>query len=407
MRNLWMLLSEKRDILFLSLVAYLPVSRAVFFVRDRTNRALEDYATVDLQNSINIVAVAIMFSLIVRPKTRVSDLRLLRGPTQWMVIYLAFCLLSCVWSAKPLYVAYQATEMIAVLFFMGYILDKIGEPRDGILYLCRFCAVTAFLPYLGWVLRTGQIIQHTNAYSTCGAFGAAMALAAIRRGVLRFAEVKYSLIACLAAVVFGTSSASNVSLLIGILMVAAASRRGPISVAKLAVLAVLAFFILTHGFDLVRPYVFPGKNMDQIKTFRGRTVVYADCWAAFRQNPVIGYGFGAGERSIDIAGRGITDSTHNGLLSVAVNTGIVGLLFFGLGLYRLIRSLWLADLMGNAFAFPILVAIVVGLINSMAYPMIGSTWKYSTTSFLGIMAYGSIFCAPGSYVCEEVCLPAC
>jgi O-antigen ligase len=407
MRRLLTSLSQKKNILFLSLVAYLPISRAVLFVRDTTNRSLESYAAVDLQNSINILATVIMLAIVIGPRGRLSGLRLIRGPTQWLVVYFAFCLLSCLWAVKPMYVAYQSVELIVVLFFMGYILATIDKPRDGMLYLCRFAAATALLPYLGEVARSGAIFQHTNAYSASGAYGAAMALAAVKRGVLRLGDVKYSLAACLAAVVFGTSSASNVALLVGILLIAVASRRRAVSLARLGILAVIMFLVLTRGADAITPYVFPGKDADQIKSFRGRTVVYAAVWDAFHKSPIIVYGFASGERSIDIDGMGITNSTHNGALSVAVNTGIVGFLFFGLGLYSVLRSLCLADRGGDTFAWPALVGIVVGLINSMAYPLVGSTWKYPTTGFLGIVAYGSIFLAPGGYVVQEDYLPEC
>jgi O-antigen ligase len=407
MRGLLISFSDKKNILFLSLVAYLPISRAVLFVRDTTNRSLEDYAAVDLQNSINILATAIMLTVAVRPRARFSGLWLLRGPTRWLVVYLIFCLLSCVWAVNPMYAAYQAVELIAVLFFMGYILATIGDPRDGILYLCRFAAATALLPYVAEVVRSGAIFQHTNAYSTCGAFGAAMALSAVKRGVFRLADVKYSLAACLAGVIFGTSSASNVALLVGVLLIVVTSKRHAVSLARLGILAAIMFLVLTRGIDVVRPYIFPGKDVDQIKSMRGRTVVYAAIWDAFEKSPIIGYGFASGERSIDIDGMGITSSAHNGALSVAVNTGIVGFVLFALGFYYVMRSLYLADLNGDRFAWPVFVAIVVGLINSMAYPVVGSTWKYPTTAFLGVVAYVSVFVAPGYGAPQEEYLPEC
>ena len=386
-------LAEKRSLLFLSLIAFFPISRAVLFVRNQSNRSIEEYASVDLHNSMNIVATALMIVLVLRPGARLSALNMVRGPTQWLVLYHGFCVVSSVWSSNPVYVVYRAVELIAVLFFMAYILDTIRDPTEGILYLCRFSAVTALLPYLSQVARSGAAFQHTNAFSTCGAFGAALALAAIKSGVLKFADVKYSLAACLVAVVFGTSAASNISLIVGILMIAASKGRA-ISIGRLALLSVVVFFVLTWGFEAARPYLFPGKTTEHVRSLRGRALLFEDFLGAFQERPLLGHGFASGEKSVQVYGYRVVNSTHNAILSVAVNTGIVGLLFFCTGFYRVVSTLYKADLAGYRVAYPILVAMIVGLFNSMAYPLVGSDWRYTTTPFLGIVAYASIFVAP-------------
>ncbi len=397
--------SRLKDILVLSLIAYLPISRAVFFVRNSTNRALDEYSRIDPQNAINIAATVLMMAFLLRPRARSSILRVARGPSQWLVAYYAFCLVSCLWATSSTYVAYRAVELIVILFFVSYILDVIGDPRDGLLYLCRLCALTSLLPYVSQIVRNGGLFQHTNAFSTCGAFGAALALASIKRGVLRFSEVKYSLLICLAAVVFGTSSASNISLLIGIVMMAAAPKHRVVSVARLLVLSVLLFLVVTRGGEVVRPYVFPGKTVENIRSLRGRINLYRDFWDAFQEHPVVGHGFASGERSVEVLGGNTVNSAHNAVLSVAVNTGAIGLLFFCVGLWCIAWALYRADQMGDRVAYPVLVALIVGLVNSMSYPLLGSEWRYTTTPFLGILTYASVFLTPVHYPVRSECPP--
>jgi O-antigen ligase len=221
----------------------------------------------------------------------------LRGPTQWFLAYLVFCMVSSIWAGNLTYVVYRAVELIAVLFFMAYVLDTVGDPVEAIRYLCRFSALTALLPYLAMAVRNGGIFQHTNSFSTSGAFGAALALASIRRGVLRLGDVKWSLTACLAAVVLGTSSASNISLIIGVLMIVAASRGRAVSVTRLVLISTVAFLVLTVGFEVVRPYLFPGETTEHIRSLRGRTTLYQGFWDAFQEHPFLGYGFASGEKS--------------------------------------------------------------------------------------------------------------
>jgi hypothetical protein len=121
----------------------------------------------------------------------------------------------------------------------------------------------------------------------------------------------------------------------------------------------------------------------------------------------VGRGFASGERSIEVLGSIAVNSAHNSVLSVAVNTGAVGVLFFCLGFYSVMFTLYRADLMGHSVAYPVLVALVVGLINSMSYPLVGSDWKYVTTPFLGIVAYASVFLGPGCDTIPEEYVPAC
>lgn len=387
-------LVERKDILFLSLIAFLPISRAVLFVRNTTTRAISEYAEVDFQNGINIVATLLMLFLVLRSKARESAVNTLRGPTQWFLAYLVFCMVSSIWAGNLTYVVYRAVELIAVLFFMAHVLDTVGDPVEAIRYLCRFSALTALLPYLAMAVRNGGIFQHTNSFSTSGAFGAALALASIRRGVLRLGDVKWSLTACLAAVVLGTSSASNISLIIGVLMIVAASRGRAVSVTRLVLISTVAFLVLTVGFEVVRPYLFPGKTTEHIRSLRGRTTLYQGFWDAFQEHPFLGYGFASGEKSIKVSGGVVFNSAHNSVLSVAVNTGIVGLTLFFVGFYRILSILYRADALGYNVAYPILVAMVVGLINSMSYPLVGSDWRFPTTPFLGIVAYASVFFTP-------------
>ncbi len=386
-----------KDVLLLSLIAYLPVSRAVLFVRNRTNRGVADYAAVDSQNAINILATLLMLGLIVLPRARRSNNLIVRGPTQWLLVYYVLCVLSCLWGTNPLYTVYRAAELIILLVFMAYILDMIGDPHDAIIYLCRFCAVTAFLPYLAGVLRYGGIIQHTNAYSTAGAFGTILALASVRSGAVTFLEVRYSLLACLFSVLLGTSAASNLSLIVGLVLVWSFSRQPGSSRLRLLAAVIVLSLTATAAFEIMMPYLFPGKDLQDITSLHGRVGLWRLCLQAGRQQAMLGGSFAVGERSIDLWGSGVTNSAHNSLVSVFINTGGVGLGFFVLAWWALLRQAYWCHLQGSPYAYPVIAAVVVGLVNSMSYPLVGSSWKYVTTPFLGIVAYVSVFLAPMYY----------
>jgi hypothetical protein len=397
-------LAERRDVLLLSFIAFMPVSRSFLFVRNRLNRSTGDYATIDFQNSINIVAVALMLGFLLRSKARLSHELMLRGPTQWMLLYFGLCLLSVLWGTSPLYITYQSVELIVVLSFMGYILERIADPHDAVLYLCRFCAATAFLPYLGDVARFGGVIQHTNAFSTCGACGLILILACMRTGVLVLGEVKYSLIGCLVPLVFGTSAASNIAFVTGLILLWSLSPapRRTISRAVFA-MAVVGGVVVT-AFGVVMPYLFPDKPMEQILSLHGRIGLWREFLAIGRQQMVLGGGFVVGERSVELWGGEGFGSAHNALVSVFVNTGVVGLVLFVGAWFAILHRTWVCHLWGDPYAYPVLIAMLVGLVNGMSYPLVGSSWRYVTTPFFGIVAYVSVFLNPAYYALREPCL---
>lgn len=367
-----------------------PVIRVSLFQRRRDPQA---YASVDSNNLVQIVAVVGMAVVVGGRGAMVTNRLVAIGPTCLLVLYSILCGLSALWSPQPAYTAYRAVEIGLVLLCMGHVLYTVNNPGKALLWLSRFAALTAMLGYLGDVRSYGGLFQHTNSYTAIGAVGAVLILGSIKKGVLSLAEVKYSLAACIATVILGTSSASNVSLAVGILAVAGASR-GITSMARVLVVSAFAFLLLWAGLEMVQPYLFPGKDIEQIRTMRGRTGLFLTYWEAFQQNPVLGYSFAVGERSIMGPG---TNWTHNSVVSVAVNTGAIGLVMFIGGYLTVLYALYRADRFGSPFAFPVAIAILVGFLNSMSYPLIGSIWTGPTSAFMGVVVYTSIYLSPVVY----------
>jgi apolipoprotein N-acyltransferase len=93
-------------------------------------------------------------------------------------------------------------------------------------------------------------------------------------------------------------------------------------------------------------------------------------------------------------------------MSVFVNTGIVGSILFAGAWLAILRRTYLCHLWGDPHAYPLLAAMIVGLVNGMSYPLVGSSWRYVTTPFFGIVAYVSIFLNPAYYACRDESLLA-
>ena len=142
---------------------------------------------------------------------------------------------------------------------------------------------------------------------------------------------------------------------------------------------------------MIRPYVFPGKTVEGIKTARGRTGLFEAYKGMIYEHPIIGSGFAVGERSNEALGGAQCNWAHNSVIGVIVNTGMIGLFLFIGGFCAIGYNLYRADKLGNKYAYPLLISIMIGFLNSMSYPLVGSIWTASTTPFWGIVAYISIY----------------
>ena len=104
--------------------------------------------------------------------------------------------------------------------------------------------------------------------------------------------------------------------------------------------------------------------------------------------PWLGLGFAVGERSGSMFGYVYTLSTHNGFLSILVNTGIIGCLFWIPFFSKLLTSVIAHIKASYRFAIPFASAMVMIIVNNNTAPVLGSIYTaISMTSMLVISFY--------------------
>jgi len=95
------------------------------------------------------------------------------------------------------------------------------------------------------------------------------------------------------------------------------------------------------------------------------------------ESPVIGHGFIVGEKGA-IAAKYIafaTNTAHNMMISVLVNTGLVGLFIWLYFLWKQCLICWSYSLKKNSYALTCFPAIIAMFVNANSFPVIGSEWS--------------------------------
>ena len=191
--------------------------------------------------------------------------------------------------------------------------------------------------------------------------------------------------------IVGTSGASNASFLFVILFLFVMKRNSFISFLFLFLVSLISYFLWISFQDQILNIVFPGKKLESIQTGTGRKGMWAIYLDGFLQKPIFGFGFPTGEKEGDRFGWMVTSSSHNMLISAAINSGIIGLsllLAFLIKYYNYCRKMWLV--LGYTEFRWILGGFLIIAINSLSLPAIGSTWMWMTSPIYCLFVY-SVF----------------
>jgi exopolysaccharide production protein ExoQ len=368
---------------FVALLAFLPVFRTSFLLRRRDAGA---FAAVDSMAMVQIVVVAVSALLLLGGKARASNQLVTRGPSKWLIVYLVFCALSMAWSTRPLFTLYRSMELMVTVFLLAHMLHACGTVERASKCIIWFAGFSSLSGVAYCIKRSGFNLGslHTNAYTAPAAMGLTMAVALMLGARKELPGRGWSAGAglCLLCLVLGTCSGSNGALCAG-LVAAWVYRAGKgVSVARIMLLALGAYFLLTTFGGAVQQVVFPGKTTEQIYTLHNRTGFWKFYIDGFFQRPILGWGFAVGEKEAGRFGFGLTSSAHNGILSVAINTGSIGLLIFFGWLTSTFARFHQSAVGGGVWCAACSAALLAGLANNMTYPVVGSHWYAATSTFL-------------------------
>ena len=372
----------------------LLVVRLTLFQRGRDPNA---FAAVDTRSVLQAMLICSMLLLLSgTTAARKVIARSNRGPWLGFWVYAIWCVCSASWSRLPIYTLYRCIEVGAIAWYCLFLVDRAADrvqAKQLIVAIVGFY-IALDVPRYGSVVSLLTRNMHTNSFTCAAAIVLCLALTLRKHGgaMLRYGIPAFLLV----AIAGGTSSGSNVATVAGAATFAVClpGRRSKVLLAFWIAAVAVALTVGVIGTDTVHSWLFPGKNAEAVSTMTGRVNMWQHYWGAAMERPLHGYGFCVGEKSGADFGYFVTQSAHNSLLSVLVNTGWIGVtLYFVVFLGRVfcwtLRALSIDHCSDDVAA--VLAGSVACLVNSMTYPVLGSGFACPSLAIFLLWAYAEKF----------------
>lgn len=368
-----------------TLVVYIYIARKTIFNVTREIGTFE--ANVDRGTSLALLAI--IFSIFILYKNKQSVIRLNKNISIFPRYYV-FALLSFIWANNIGTITFKAVEVIANFYLIALIIYKIKKPTLILYYIILLSTFTTFLDIINVNIRLGWALSHhTNAYTFTALISLLLSLGCIKMHIINFTKLRLIIIFNIYALLAGTSSASYIAFIIGLIILLGSNKKG-INIFKTSIICIIIYICYYYFEDIIFSIIFKGKSQEAIENGTGRLSIWTAALKAWEASPFLGHGFLVGERSLwkfDL--QLMVVSAHNAFISVLVNTGIIGGLLF---LHFWIKWIWQVYRASfkNPYAmitFPVIISI---FINCNAFPAIGSDWNYVAPSIYSLITFSFI-----------------
>lgn len=365
----------------LTLIVLIFVSRKTIF---NVTREIGDINTsIDSGTSLALVAITLSLVAILKNK---RDFSKIRKTNSSFIAYYMLCLLSFLWAGHFGTITFKAAEVLCCFCVVGLIINKISSAKLGLYYIILLATIITYISVFSSFLKFGVIFIHTNTYSLSAMTGLLLCIGAVRYDIFKFNDMKFYILLDAMALIGGTSSASWIAFIIGIIILYSINKNG-LRLLRTTIVCIITYIAYEFAFDQISDIIFKGKTKEMIESGTGRDVIWEAAFASWKDSPLLGSGFLIGERSLGNYGLNLkVISSHNTFLSVLVGTGIVGMFLFANFLFRWIGRLFVA-LKHNTYATVVFSVAIAVIVNCMAFPAIGSDWNFVAPVVYALVAF--------------------
>lgn len=304
-------------------------------------------------------------------------------PIAWLAAYAALAVTSAAWSGRPDFTLYRTVEFAVFLWLAADAMASGLDDRDLVRFQLLYALVLTVFWHFGDLRFEWSLAVLHNSLVT----GANIGVLFLFVGLGDRGGAWWSVFGVIALSLFlGTSSASYISLLVG-LSVILLFHAGALRVAGALMAAAVGLLVWGYGLNY-GSLLWWGKNEYAVTSASGRIPVWT--WlldSVVSQRPLLGYGFGVGENIARVAAdwTGLRmQHTHNLVLSALVNLGAAGLALMVLMIGQLaVRLRRLRPFPGHPYAAAALAAVVVNAMSmsSIAAP-VSLAWVSHALLFL-------------------------
>jgi O-antigen ligase len=364
--------------------------RNTLFVRQR---ASSTFATIDAAAGLQVGVVGVSALVLLASGKLGALFTNSRSPLQLLLLYYALCIFSALWSPMPAYSFYRAFESLILVASAASAMMASRDQESAERTLLALALITVVLSMgqnvrlLGLSAMATLHSWHTNTYTAVAAVSLVYAFGEYRAAVGdRRKRLSRTIVWSLAAVVAGTSSASNVSTVIGLLVAAVIQRRYGLIALLLGVCFIAAVILIANEGSVfgMLSWLFPGKDEAAVESLGGRTRIWELYWASWVSRPLLGHGFGV--LSLE-NGHAIRLYSHNAFVASILGCGVLGGLLAAGFLWRLARQALRGLRSVGPGAVGGAAALVTAVVNSNSMPLFLELWEESNLVSTALIAY--------------------
>ena len=233
---------------------------------------------------------------------------------------------------------------------------------------------------------------HDNAFPILGLVEVFLVMGMLKYKVVTWKSVRHHAIIGFITLVLATSTASWISFILGYFVFFSSGYKG-INLSR--ILGAVCFFVLVYWTmgDFVKEVVYAGKSEEQIQNASGREALWTAYIKGWLESPIIGHGFIVGEKGA-VAAKYMafaTNTAHNMIISVLVNTGLIGLFLWIGFMWKQCKICLKYSSQKNRYALTCFPAIVAMLVNANSFPIIGSEWSPTSVPIYALLIFVFVY----------------
>lgn len=242
-----------------------------------------------------------------------------------------FAVLSSIWAFLPSYTLYMSIQNIVILagVFVFCRFNKTFRETER-LFVISVCLIMILLFLIYRIIFSHGFFSHILSLASTAAilisYSSAELLTYKGNDLGRRKLLKSAIFISIFILVTQTSSGANASALFGLIIGFIFSGK----VILLILMAIAGVFIYFNQdlIDNLILLIMPGKTIETFQSASGRETLWNFIWDLIEQKPILGWGYGCGERVVTAIYDFPAIDAHNVYLGIFCGIGIVGFCLF-------------------------------------------------------------------------------
>ena len=227
-----------KQIWTLTLITFIFIARKTFF---NVAREVGSYATtVDSGTSLALLGISMSMIVIIQNSSKISRFSSKVFP---FLAYYIFATLSFLWAGSAGTILFKGIEVLCSFMIVCLTIYYIRSLKQALLYIVLLATASTAMDMMNKIIKYGFSYFHTNAYTMTSMIALLLLLSAVKHKIFSFKEMKYLIFYNAFMLVIGTSSASYISFVIGLVILMSSQYKRGMNIGIVIFICITLYFI--------------------------------------------------------------------------------------------------------------------------------------------------------------------